>query len=336
MQAGLTLEYVHEDGLADCVAAQQGRVLGIIGFGSVPPGLNESLESEVRWVHMPVLGDHAASFEVWASSKPVTVCSEGNIRAATDGDVLFGSMSFEQGDGVELEGLGRQAYTEMFAFMDRLGFPNLLRVWNYLPRINEAENGLERYRCFNLGRHDAFLRSGRDISEENVPAASVLGCAQGPMVVYFMAAKVPGKPIDNPRQMAAYRYPERYGPRSPIFVRAMLAELGAQRCLLMSGTASIVGHETVHHGDVREQTLETLRNMRVLLEQAYPEGLEKCGAVRMRLKAYVRHAGDMATIREFVEREFGGEEQGVYLQTDICRADLLLEIEGVWFCEAAS
>lgn len=336
MQAGLTLEYVTEDGLAQCVAAQQGRVLGIIGFGAEPLAPSSALQPEVRWVHIPVLGGHAASFEVWASRKPVTPCSEGNIRAATDGDVLFGSMSLEQADGVALEALSRQAYTEMFAFMDRHGHPSLLRVWNYMPRINEAEGGLERYRCFNLGRHAAFLDSGRDISEENVPAASVLGCDQGPMVIYFIASRTPGKPIDNPRQMAAYRYPEQYGPRSPIFVRAMLAELAGQRCLMISGTASIVGHETVHKGDVREQAQETLRNIRTLLEQAYPDGLASCSEARMRLKAYVRHAGDIAPIRESVEQAFGEQQQGVYLQSDICRADLLLEIEGVWFCEAAS
>lgn len=334
-QAGLTLEYVNEDGLAPCVAAHEGRVLGVVGFGAAPLAVDSAVRPEVRWVRIPVLGGHAASFEVWASRKPVTPCSEGNIRAATDGDVLFGSMSFEQGDGVALEALARQAYTEMFAFMDKHGHPNLLRVWSYLPGINEAEGGLERYRCFNLGRHAAFLASGRDISEENVPAASVLGCDPGPMVIYFMASRTPGRPIDNPRQMAAYHYPAQYGPRSPIFVRAMLAELDGQRCLMISGTASVVGHETVHKGDVRAQAQETLRNIRTLLEQAYPEGLASCGEARMRLKTYVRHTGDMAPIRESVEQAFGELQHGVYLQSDICRADLLLEIEGVWFCDAA-
>jgi len=59
--------------------------------------------------------------------------------------------------------------------MDHLGYSNLLRVWNYLPQINDPENGLERYRRFNMGRHESFVLSGRDISDENVPAASALG-----------------------------------------------------------------------------------------------------------------------------------------------------------------
>jgi enamine deaminase RidA (YjgF/YER057c/UK114 family) len=250
--------------------------------------------------------------------------------------VLFGTMQLEQRDGVLLEALSNQAYREIFAFMDHRGHRNLLRVWNYLPRINENEHGLERYRCFNLGRHEAFIKSGRDITEENVPAASVLGCEPGPMVIYFLASKTPGQPIDNPRQLAAYHYPEQYGPRSPIFVRAMLASFARWQCLMVSGTASIVGHATVHKGDVRQQAQETMRNIRTLLQQAYPDRQRDCRQERMRLKAYVRNSQDLECVRECVEQEFGASQQTVYLQSDICRTDLLLEIEGVSFCELRS
>lgn len=326
---GLDLVYAHEGSVAGCLAEHAGHVLGIVGFGAQPV----SMHAAIPWVHVPVLGAHRASFELWTSGKPVADCSHGNIRGATDGDVLFGSLQLEQHDGAALDVLARQAYREIFAFMDQQGHRHLLRVWNYLPRINEAENGLERYRCFNLGRHEAFVQSGRDITEENVPAASVLGCEGGPAVIYFMAARTPGKPIDNPRQLAAYRYPEQYGPRSPIFVRAMLASFADRHCLLLSGTASIVGHETVHKGDVRQQTLETLRNIRTLQQQAYPQGPEACRRAGVQFKAYVRHAQDIEPIRACVEQEFGAGQHTVYLQSDICRSDLLLEIEGVSFCE---
>jgi chorismate lyase/3-hydroxybenzoate synthase len=326
---GVDLVYADEGSVASCLADHAGHVLGIVGFGAQPVALPVALP----WVHVPVLGGRAASFEIWVSSKPVRQSRAGIITAATDGDVLFGSMYLEQAQGTPLESLSRQAYREMFAFMEAQGHRHLLRVWNYLPRINEEEQGLERYRRFNLGRHEAFVLSGRDINEENVPAASVLGCGAGPLVIYFLASRVPGQPIDNPRQMMAYRYPEDYGPRSPIFVRAMRAELAGRPCLLVSGTASIVGHETVHKGDVREQTLETLRNIRTLQEQAYPDGPAHCRKGGIQLKAYVRHAQDMEVIRECVEQEFGSGGHTVYLLSDICRSDLLLEIEGVSFCE---
>ncbi len=321
--------YAHAGSVETCLAEHAGRVLGVVGFGAQPV----ALRAPMPWVHVPVLGAHDASFEVWISGKPVADCSAGNIRGATDGDVLFGSLQLEQHNGVTLDVLARQAYREMFAFLDQRGYRHLLRVWNYLPRINEPEQGMERYRRFNLGRHEAFVQSGRDITEENVPAASVLGCGVGPMVIYFLASHTPGRPIDNPRQMTAYRYPEQYGPRSPIFVRAMLASFVDRECLLVSGTASIVGHETVHRGDVQQQAQETLRNIRTLLQQAYPQGAEACRQGGMQFKAYVRHAQDIELIRECVEQEFGPGQHTVYLQSDICRGDLLLEIEGVVFCE---
>ncbi len=333
MREGLNLEYAHEGNVGARLAEQRGRVLGVVAFGAEPRALEPELQPAVQWVRVPVLGGKRASFEVWTSARPVTPCSAGGIRGATDGDVLFGSMELEQRDGVTLEALARQAYLALFAFLDQQGHHHLLRVWNYLPRINEPELGLERYRCFNLGRHEAFVQSGRRIAEENVPAASVLGCGAGPMVIYFLAAKHPGKPIDNPRQVAAYHYPQLYGPRSPIFVRAMLASFGGRQCLMVSGTASIVGHETVHKGDVRQQAVETLRNIRMLLQQAYPDTQAACRQAPIQLKAYVRHAQDMEAIHECVEQEFGAGRQVAYLQSDICRSDLLLEIEGVSFCD---
>lgn len=333
MQGVLNLDYVHADKVAGYLKEHAGHVLGLVAFGANP---GAALSPLPLWVNTSVLGGYDTSFEVWTSSNPVSSCGQGNIKAATDGDVLFGSLQMEQVEGVTLEALSRQAYLEIFSFMDNLGYRNLLRIWNYLPQINESENGLERYRCFNMGRHESFVLSGRDISEENVPAASVLGCGPGPMAIYFLAAKVPGKPVDNPRQLTAYRYPEQYGPRSPIFVRAMQVNFGKQQCLIISGTASIVGHETMHKGDVEQQAQETMRNIRMLLQQAYPSDADSAGKGRMQLKVYVRHTQDLERVREYVEHIFGTRQQTVYLQSDICRADLLLEIEGVHFSDTQS
>lgn len=332
----LNLEYLHADGVADYLERQKGHVLGVVAFGAGTGTPAHALQPAPLHVSIPLLTGpqlkgRDASFEVWSSSSPVAACGAGNINASTDGDVLFGSLAVEQPDGASLQTLSRQAYLEIFEFADRMGCRHLLRAWNYLPRINEAEQGLERYRCFNVGRHEAFAQAGRSISEENVPAASVLGCSSGPMAIYFIASRRAGKPVDNPRQLTAYKYPEQYGPRSPIFVRAMQTNFGEQQCLFVSGTASIIGHETVHAGSAGQQTQETLRNIRTLLSQAYPSGTADGGTGRMLLKAYVRHAQDMEQVRAHVEQEFGAVQQTVYLLSDICRTDLLLEIEGVYF-----
>ncbi len=330
MQGPLNLEYVGPDGLGACLQAHEGRVLGVVGFGACPVP-DDLRQPPPLWVPIPVLGGASACYEVWTSDSSVTPCGDGNITARVGGGLLFGHMQLEQPAGVSFEDLTRQAYLELFSFLERQPCRHLLRVWNYLPRINEAENGQERYRCFNAGRHAAFVERGREIDAEHVPAASVLGCESGPMVIYFLAAIAPGKAIDNPRQLAAYRYPEQYGSRSPIFARAMLADFGARQCLILSGTASIVGHETMHKGDVERQALEAMHNVRTLLERAYPADSADDTTARTLLKVYVRHTADTDRAKRHIEHAFGPGQQTVFLQSDVCRTDLLVEVEGCQF-----
>ena len=74
--------------------------------------------------------------------------------------------------------------------------------------------------------------------------------------------------IENPRQTSAYHYPPKFGKHSPIFSRACSGAARQRPSLFISGTASIVGHETIHPGDVRAQTRETMANINALLDEA--------------------------------------------------------------------
>jgi chorismate lyase/3-hydroxybenzoate synthase len=305
------------------------HVLSVIGFGrevALPATACAPL-----WVDIPVLGEKDNSFEVWASNDPVTACEYKGIRGASDGKVLFASLTLQQSAGETLETLAFQAYMRIFGFIDHFNYPNLLRVWHYFPQINDDENGMERYRGFNVGRHAAFVANARSIGEEDVPAASALGSDSGSLTIYFMAGKHPGKAVENPRQVSAYHYPDKFGPKSPIFVRALSVTLGGQHCFFISGTASIVGFETLHLGDAEKQTAETLLNIRTLLQQT-PHYDPAQG--RMLLKVYVRHEHDLAMVQAKVRAEFGTDCKAVYLHSNICRSDLLLEIEGAYFSDA--
>lgn len=319
------LAYLDLSEADDYLAKYDGHVLGVIGFGRRMPIAHAPAPI---WVDIPVLGGPETSLEVWTSDAPVIACNYQGLSGASDGKVLFGSLTLEQSGGETLQTLANQAYTRIFEFIDHHNYHNLLRVWHYFPQINDDENGLERYRGFNVGRHEAFVTNGRSIGEESVPAASALGSNSGSLVIYFMAGKQPGKAVENPRQVSAYHYPHLFGPRSPIFVRAMSVTVGAQDCFFISGTASIVGYETVHQGDVEKQAAETLLNIRTLLEQA-PRYDATRG--RMLLKAYLRHTHDLETVRAKVQAEFGAACKAVYLHSNICRSDLLLEIEGAYF-----
>ena len=321
------LAYLDEGEIGPYLERFSGQVLSVIGFGRAHP----LPTCTPLWVDIPVLGGESSKFEVWTSNLPVTACEHLGINGTADGQVLFGNLSLEQRSGDTLESLAEQAYMRIFGFIDHFGYRNLLRTWHYFPQINEEENGLERYRGFNVGRQASFVANGRKIGEESAPAASVLGSNSGSFVVYFMACKERGKAVENPRQVSAYHYPKLLGPSSPIFVRAMSATLGGQYCFFISGTASIVGYETLHQGDAEKQTAETLVNIRTLLQQI-PH--YDAGQGRMLLKVYLRHPEHLAMVRDKVQSEFGSDCKAVYLHSNICRSDLLLEIEGAYFKKA--
>jgi chorismate lyase/3-hydroxybenzoate synthase len=310
----------------DAKLARETPLLGAVAFGRRPPPAAAGAKFPFIWIDMPVLrGDGFC--ELWESGEDVEPVESHGIRGARNRHVLFGTLQIAETEGVEAA--GRLAYNRVFESIDALGFPYLLRAWNYFPAINIDADGVERYRQFNVGRHDAFTKHGRTVGSD-MPAACALGCRAGPLSVYFIAGRERGRPLENPRQVSAYRYPSRYGPRSPTFSRAMLMQPAAQRALAISGTASVVGHETRHIGDPAAQIEETLANIHALIDAAgYAVALSAANGADLLLKAYLRDPEYLPAVQNAVERTFGAAGV-VYLQADICRSDLLVEIEGLY------
>ncbi len=189
------------------------------------------------------------------------------------------------------------------------------------------QEGLERYRQFNIGRKNVFVHVGREQGQQ-LPAACALGLRTGPLSIAFLAGKNQAVAIENPRQVKAYHYPEQYGPLTPSFSRATLAQIGQQLCLFISGTASIVGHETLHAGDIVGQTNETLVNLEAVVSEANRiQGGPVFDLSNACLRVYVRHAADLDSIRETLQNHFNNQVKAVFVQADICREALLIEIE---------
>ncbi len=263
----------------------------------------------------------------------------GCVRYATDGHWLHGCAEIDDREH-GLQAAARRAYTDLFAVLAANPCPHLLRLWNYLADINRESDGVERYRQFNAGRQLAFIEAQRSAFEGS-PAACALGTRDGPLRVYFLAGRTPPVPIENPRQVSAYHYPSAYGQRSPTFSRAALADVGSGRtALFISGTASIRGHATVHVGDVRRQTEESLANIAALREVAGARAGLPFPASELLSTVYLRRAADLAVVREVFEHAVGphsvAARSAIYLQADICRADLLVEIEAHAFAGPAA
>lgn len=269
--------------------------------------------------------------EVWTSTTPTITGSRNELRYAANEKVLFGICPLRKREGVPLDAVTYSIYQNIFRLVEEQGYPNLLRVWNYLSDINEEQDDLERYRRFCVGRYNAFAEF-RTNFERALPAGSGIGIHTPGVVLCFLASRETGKPVENPRQVNAYRYPPQYGPRSPSFSRAMINDWGTRRQLFLSGTASIVEHHTRHAGDTHAQLAETLNNIRVLLQHAADvTGVEFQGeSARAVFKVYIRRPEDFPLIEEVLERELGRQASVLYLNGDLCRRDLLVEIEGVY------
>ncbi|WGY68030.1 endoribonuclease L-PSP [Burkholderia cepacia] len=302
-------------------------------------------------VQMALLGADAAPddavCEIWqCDARDLRSERRGALhyRYSDTAGLVFGSIVVHEAhatrDGdMPLERATFDAYRMLFDLLDTLDMPHPLRIWNTVPAINAVQFGIERYRQFNIGRQHAFDACRRALTG-GVPAACALGSVvpvegdappAAPLAIHFLASRTPADPVENPRQVSAYHYPAQYGPRAPTFARAAAwADDDAAPVLFVSGTASIVGHHTVHHGDVVAQTRETVANLAAVLEQAERQGHGPFSLADLSYRVYVRDAGDtaaLAAIGRVLRDAAGPRVRPLFVHADVCRDDLLVEIE---------
>lgn len=328
---GLNIHYAtHEQ--ARVLAAGPGT-LALVHFGA-NQGVNaasgvEPGPLEIR-VGLPVLGGEAP-VEVWRASGAVTHGHHDQVHYALADELMFGCLHLPNAPDEDPREVTLRAYRMILDAVGAAGYPHLLRVWNYLSAINAQVHGLERYRAFCQGRAEVF--EALDDHEHRLPAATAIGTRDGGLLIYFLSARQPPRHLENPRQLSAFRYPRCYGPRSPSFARASLWQSDETRAdLFISGTASIVGHESRHPDNPGAQLEESLRNVQNLLQHAVEQGGLREGDSRRLslLKIYLRHGGDYPVAREALLRQQGRAVPTLWLEGDICRQELLVEMEGVY------
>jgi chorismate lyase / 3-hydroxybenzoate synthase len=146
--------------------------------------------------------------------------------------------------------------------------------------------------------------------------------------VRYLAGAARVVALENPRQVPAWAYSRRFGPKSPTFSRAVLADGGDGRVvLLISGTASIVGEASVHEGDLVAQVAETLANLRALIDVAHARSSARWSLDTLELTVYLRHRADLAPVQALL-RAAAPAARTAWFEADICRRELLVEIEG--------
>lgn len=320
------LDYVEAAKLDAWLRTSGVHPLAIVSFGQ---SVHSPLSCPTMTLDLPQLNE-PPMLEVWNSDHPVETRLIEHGSLAMSGDVLAGCLSFEEQPGTALDVTAELAYRQLLRLLRDFEVPYLWRLWNFFPGINDHTHGLERYRQFCVGRHQALVEGLPDFPSA-LPAGTAVGTRSGPLQIYFLAGAQPTTQLGNPRQLNAYEYPQDYGPRSPSFARATLCRSDSGSQLFIAGTASVVGHASRHLGRPTEQTEETIRNLRSLID--YAEGLlepNDLGAPpRSMFKIYVRHPEHLAAIRQALHDPLLTSSQMLFLKGDLCRQEFLVEIEGL-------
>jgi len=307
----------------------------------------------------------ALAIEAWAiGGDSVQVERYGRDALVVDYDGLRWVHCTGGRASMAQSGLYSQAwmnFAHLTTVLGRAGsqFEHVVRTWIYLGGITTPETECAamplsgapalRYHELNRARKDFFagLRFGRNGKEANgngangaYPASTGIGMSGSDLEMTCLALETSRKdvrlvPLENPLQVPAYAYPHDHAAQSPKFSRAIALAAGDRLTIWISGTASIVASESAHCGDIESQTEQTIENIQRLIapENFAAHGLSRTGARLKdldRIRVYLKRLEDFEKCQAICRRRFGAVP-ALYVVADICRPELLVEIEGVAF-----
>lgn len=226
-------------------------------------------------------------------------------------------------------------------------YDQVIRTWLYLGDIVGAEGETQRYKELNRARSDFYrdLQFGANYSPPAsgralYPASTGIGAEGADVVISSIAlagyrSDLSLLPLENPLQTSAFDYGTQYGSESPKFARAMAILTEDLATTFISGTASITNSETRFVDDVEGQTRQTLDNIEALISEDNfrRHGAPGLGATLQDLglvRVYIKRQEDYAKTKAVCEARLG-ELPTIYAVADICRPELLVEIEGIAF-----
>lgn len=234
---------------------------------------------------------------------------------------------------------GNEVFEQMRKILELEGmsFDNLVRQWNFIGQILRISDDIQNYQAFNELRNDKYSQYRK---LKRYPAATGIGMKMDGVKVDFYAVKSERPdaviPIENPDQVNPYAYEQtllkgnilkgKTGKHPPQFERAVLSGNN----LFISGTASIRGQDTIGPGDVEKQTAVTLENILKLINSNKIPGRNGNTSGNLLeliiLRVYIRYQEDFGKVKTICEKYFPGAPV-IYIEADICRDELLVEIE---------
>lgn len=303
------------------------------------------------YVVQPPCSGAALALEAWTiNSNDVCVERFGSetLAVSYDGVRWVHCAGISSGQGGAYQQMTRVLQQMRKALGDaESDFGHVVRTWFYLGGITDMQEGAQRYMELNRARSDFYddVRFCCSLPVPSIPhgiypASTGIGMSGHGLVASCLSLQTKREdafllPLENPLQTPAYAYPPKYSVKSPKFARAKALVLGHYVTTWISGTASVVHSESCYSGDVEHQTEQTIDNIERLIasENFSFHGIKGAGATLRdiaKIRVYLRRVEDYARCKAICDRRFG-QVPAIYAVADICRPELLVEIEGVAF-----
>ncbi len=235
------------------------------------------------------------------------------------------------------------AFDQMRSILEteQMSFNNIIRQWNFIGNILKFKNENQNYQIFNKVRSDNYLKHR---TVHSYPAATGVGMKFGGVFLDFFAVKAESNlkliAVDNPDQIRPYDYSQKVLKGKPVdgekinqppqFERAVYLVNNTGSSLYVSGTASIIGQDTIGIGDIEKQTEITIGNIGKLADSErighLTGNMDFCSANLILLRVYIKNQSDFAKVKS-VCKEYYSNVPVVFIEADICRDNLLVEIE---------
>ena len=263
----------------------------------------------------------------------------GLIESATE-KMLFveGIPASDFADKVSEQ--SREVFVKLDALLTEYGYEvdDIVRQWNYIGNIVAYKDGKQNYQEFNDARSRYYAKAEWKLG---YPAATGIGSTDGIIVGGIAFKRVDGTgiyPIDNPLQIAAHVYSKRVlidddenaMKSTPKFERAKLIETERGACCFVSGTAAIRGEESVDPTSAKLQTIKTIENIEYLVskENLVRFGCKPYDLTYKFIHVFVKNEEDFEEVKSIVEASYT-DVAVIYSIADVCRSELLVEIEGI-------
>ena len=303
--------------LSNELPREREKILSIITFCNKVDYKNGILSSGLR------SENKSQKYEIWQTDEKVSESCYEDIYIVKNNHLLFGSIIFDNNKSYEqLSEKIQKSYSNFYRIANENKM-QIVKIWHYIPELLKIyDHKKTNYSLLCESREIIYKEYYKN---QCYPAATVIGIEGNKILIYFIAANCDTyRTIENKRQVSSYNYPQNKFSEKPMFSRAVEFSISSfdRNKIIISGTASIRGYKSMYSENIFNQLEEALKNYKNFLD------IDDNPSNICRIYMSKKEKDNFQLINTKLENYFG-KNKFILLYGDICRAELLIEIEGV-------